>query len=188
MASTMRISVPPVRFSDPQVVVSPRRVKLAPFEGQTRKYSGIHRFPQLVMRDSGIKNAGIGLFLGEKVRAGQALTLFRKNRISEAAAKLLKLKVSHLWFLLLLQGDLNSLYSLQGNRHIRINRAACCCLDSKPTVNIGLDYMSSHHETAGMANSSETPNAKFIDVGFDTILVAKFDMDKGTELFPKYTW
>jgi hypothetical protein len=44
------------------------------------------------------------------------------------------------------------------------------------------------HETAGMANSSDTPNSKFIDVGFDTILFAKFDMDKGTELFPKYTW
>jgi hypothetical protein len=48
--------------------------------------------------------------------------------------------------------------------------------------------MGRFHETAGMANSSDTPDSKFIDVGFDTILVANFDMDRGTELFPKCTW
>ena len=37
-----------------------------------------------------------------------------------------------------------------------------------------------------MANSSKTPNAKFVDVGFDTILEALKDMDDGTEVLPKY--
>ena len=94
MAATMRISIPPVRFSDPQVVVPPRLVELKPFQGQPRKYYGIHRFPQLVIKDSRILNAGSGLFLEEKVRAGQILTLFRRNHISEARAKVLKKKVS----------------------------------------------------------------------------------------------
>ena len=96
--ATMRISIPPVRFADPQVVVPPRRVQLEPFQGQPRKYSGTHRFPQLVIKDSRISNAGAGLFLEEKVRAGQILTLFRRNHISEARAKVLKKKVSKLLF------------------------------------------------------------------------------------------
>jgi len=42
------------------------------------------------------------------------------------------------------------------------------------------------HEVAGMANSSKKPNAKFVDVGFDTILEALVDMDRNTEVLPKY--
>ena len=97
MAQTMRISVPPVRYSAEQMVVPSRRVELKPFQGQRRKYAGIHRLPQLVMEESKIAHAGIGLFLGERVRAGQVLTLFRRNRISEARAKALKLKVPGLF-------------------------------------------------------------------------------------------
>jgi hypothetical protein len=37
-----------------------------------------------------------------------------------------------------------------------------------------------------MANSSKKPNAKFVDVGFDTILEALVDMDRNTEVLPKY--
>jgi hypothetical protein len=37
-----------------------------------------------------------------------------------------------------------------------------------------------------MANSSKSPNAKFIDVGFDSILEAKFNMKKGTEVLTNY--
>ena len=37
-----------------------------------------------------------------------------------------------------------------------------------------------------MANSSKTPNAKFVDVGFDTILEALDDLDARTEVLPKY--
>jgi hypothetical protein len=37
-----------------------------------------------------------------------------------------------------------------------------------------------------MANSSKSPNAKFIDVGFDSILAAKFNMKKGTEVLTHY--
>jgi hypothetical protein len=98
----MRISIPPVRYSDPQVVVPPRRVELKPFQGQPRKYSGTHRFPQLVIANSKISNAGDGLFLGEMVRAGQPLTLYRRNSISEARGKFLKKKVSNLSVTLLL--------------------------------------------------------------------------------------
>ena len=94
----MRISVPPVRYSAEQMVVPPRRLELEPFQGQRRQFAGVHRFPQLVMAESKIANAGIGLFLGERVRAGQLLTVYRRNRISEARAKALKLKVSSLFF------------------------------------------------------------------------------------------
>jgi hypothetical protein len=96
-SSTMRVSYPPVRYSDDEqeVVVPPRRLELKPFEGQPRKWAGIHRFPQLVMKKSLIHNSGVGLFLKESVRAGQAITLFRRNRISEAKAKLLKIKVAN---------------------------------------------------------------------------------------------
>jgi hypothetical protein len=46
--------------------------------------------------------------------------------------------------------------------------------------------MSKIHEVAGMANSSRHPNVKFVDVGYDTILEAKMDLEKGTELFANY--
>ena len=41
-----------------------------------------------------------------------------------------------------------------------------------------------------MANASSDPNCDFVDVGFDSILVAKINMDKDsdTELFAKYNW
>ena len=48
--------------------------------------------------------------------------------------------------------------------------------------------MRRHHEVAGMANFFLTPNARFEDVGFDKILVTKFDLEIDTELFPKYDW
>ena len=75
---------------------------------------------------------------------------------------------------------------LQGNRHIRANHAACCCLDSKPSALQDVDFLSKAHEVAGMANSSRAPNAEFVDVGYDTILEAKMDMRSGTEVFSKY--
>jgi hypothetical protein len=96
MAETMRISVPPARLSENTWVVPSRRLPLIPFEGQPRLFDGIHRFPRLVMAESKIANAGVGVFLGEDVRAGQLLTVYRRNRISEARAKALRLKVSSL--------------------------------------------------------------------------------------------
>jgi hypothetical protein len=42
------------------------------------------------------------------------------------------------------------------------------------------------HEVAGIANSSLYPNTELVDVGFDTILEAREDMEAGTELFAKY--
>ena len=75
---------------------------------------------------------------------------------------------------------------VQGNRHIRANHPACICLDSKPTATKGVDYFSNRHQAAGFANSSSRPNAEFVNVGFDTILNARIDMDKGMEVLTKY--
>ncbi len=41
-------------------------------------------------------------------------------------------------------------------------------------------------ELLGIRGSDE-PNAEFVDVGYDTVLVARFDMDEGTEVFAKYS-
>jgi hypothetical protein len=49
-----------------------------------------------------------------------------------------------------------------------------------------LELLSKAHEVAGMANSSQTPNAVFVDVGYDTILEAKVDLHRGTEVLAKY--
>ena len=49
------------------------------------------------------------------------------------------------------------------------------------------DFLSKIHEVAGCANSSDEPNEEFVDVGYDTVLVARFDMDEGTEVFAKYS-
>ena len=45
------------------------------------------------MRNSGIRGAGYGLFLREKVNAGEAITLYRRKIISESTAKILKEQV-----------------------------------------------------------------------------------------------
>ena len=74
----------------------------------------------------------------------------------------------------------------QGNRHIRANHAACCCLDSKPSSSQDVESLAKLHEVAGMANSSKHPNAELVDVGYDTVLEAMVDMEEGTELFAKY--
>lgn len=51
-----------------------------------------------------------------------------------------------------------------------------------------VDNLCKSHEVAGMANSSNHPNAEFKDVGYDSILEAKVDMVRGTELFAKYNF
>lgn len=184
---TMRVCYPPVRFGDPQFVVPARRVELKPFEGQKRKYTGTIRFPQLIVKKSTICNAGNGVFLCEDVRAGQVLSMYPKNIVSEKEAKKRKGKVLNIIGNQQTNSKLFSIF-LQGNRHIRANHAACCFLDSKPSHTWTLDRFRRNHEVAGMANSSPFPNAEFVDVGFDTILVAKVDLNKNTELLPKYTW
>ena len=55
-------------------------------------------------------------------------------------------------------------------------------------MSIGFEHFRNRHETAGMANASSDPNCDFVDVGFDSILVAKINMDSDTELFAKYNW
>ena len=92
----MRVSRPPVRLLDPEYPVPPQSVTMKPFPGQPRKYSKRHRFPRLSIRKSNIRNAGFGLFLEEDVRAGQPLTTYPDNIISEAEAKILKKKVTSL--------------------------------------------------------------------------------------------
>ncbi len=46
--------------------------------------------------------------------------------------------------------------------------------------------MCATHEVAGLANSSQKPNALFVDVGYDTVLEAKVDLVQGTEVLAKY--
>ena len=60
------------------------------------------------------------------------------------------------------------------------------CLDSKPLGSEQVNDCCKTHEVAGLANSSKKPNAKFVDVGFDTILEALVDLDSGIEVLPKY--
>jgi len=59
-------------------------------------------------------------------------------------------------------------------------------LDSQPASSNDYVYFGKRHEAAGMANSSKSPNSKFVDVGFDSILEAKFFMKKGTEVLSNY--
>jgi hypothetical protein len=94
LMATWRNGRPPVRFDEPVHVVLPRHnVVLLPFAGQPRKYSEPRRLPGCQVRESGIPKAGNGLWLAERVRKGQTITLFRRKRISEAAAKKLQKKV-----------------------------------------------------------------------------------------------
>ena len=94
LMATWRNGRPPVRLSDPVHVVLPKtNVVLSPFEGQPKKYSRPRRLPGLAVKVSGVRKAGNGVFLAERVRKGQTITLFRRKIISEAAAKKLKKKV-----------------------------------------------------------------------------------------------
>ena len=94
LMATWRNGRPPVRFDDPVHVVLPRHnVVLYPFKGQPRKYAEPRRLPGCEVKKSGIPKAGNGLWLAERVRKGQTITIFRRKRISEAAAKKLQRKV-----------------------------------------------------------------------------------------------
>ena len=92
--ATWRNGRPPVRLDDPVHHVLPlHNFVLLPFPGQPRKYRARRRLPGLQVRKSGIRGAGNGLWLAERVRKGQTITIFRRKRISEAAAKKLQKKV-----------------------------------------------------------------------------------------------
>jgi hypothetical protein len=92
--ATWRNACPPVRFDDPVHHVLPRHnFVLLPFPGQPRKYKAPRRFPGLQVRKSGIQQAGYGLWLAERIRKGQTITIFRRKQISERAAKTLQKKV-----------------------------------------------------------------------------------------------
>jgi hypothetical protein len=94
LMATWRNGRPPVRWGDSVHVVLPYHdLVLSPFEGQPRKYATPRRLPRCEVRESGIPKAGNGLWLAERVRKGQTITLFRRKRISEAAAKKLHKKV-----------------------------------------------------------------------------------------------
>ena len=55
--------------------------------------SGSFFLPDLVVKQSGIANAGYGLFLLEDVYPGQIITMYSKIIISEKRAKILKEQV-----------------------------------------------------------------------------------------------
>ena len=88
-----RVSNPPVRFPFPVHYVESRRVVLKPFQGQPRIFKKAIRLPRLIIQQSRIPKAGFGLFLAERVRAGQPLTKYSTKRISESFAIFLKMKV-----------------------------------------------------------------------------------------------
>jgi hypothetical protein len=182
----MRHIKPPVRFSDPVYIISACKKKLQPFEGQPRKWRQARRYPELAVQQSRIPYAGFGLFVAEDVKAGQPITTYKRKIISEREAKKLKDKVWIIYFRNSNNVE-NDVLTEQGNRHIRANHAACCCLDSKLTSSADLDSLRSTHDVAGFANSSEKPNAIFVDVGYDTVLEAKVDLVKGTEVLVKYS-
>jgi len=50
------------------------------------------------------------------------------------------------------------------------------------------DFLAKIHEAAGCANSSNQPNADLVDVGYDTVLIARFDMDEDTEVLVNYSF
>ena len=186
LPTTMRQSKATVRFSDPEYVARPRHILLKPFQGQPRKYAKrIFRLPEVSIKKSSIPNAGFGLYIRENVRKGQIISIYRRRIISEAEAKLLKNKVPIDSATYFPSRVVNSEF-VQGNRHIRANHAGCNCLDSRPTLKEGYEFLSSIHEVAGLANSCKKSNADFVDVGFDCVLEAAVDMVKGTEIFPKY--
>ena len=94
MLVKMRLRRPPVRFADPVHFVLPtQNVVLCPFVGQPRKHAIPRRLPELSVKKSGLPDAGYGLFLREKVNAGQTMTKYRRKIISEATAKILKKQV-----------------------------------------------------------------------------------------------
>jgi hypothetical protein len=94
LLATWRNGHPPVRFDDPVHHVLPKHnFVLHPFSGQPKKYRAPRRLPGCEVRESGIPRAGNGLWTAERVRKGQTITIFRRKRISEAAAKKLQKKV-----------------------------------------------------------------------------------------------
>jgi hypothetical protein len=94
LLASMRERRPPVRFSDPVYEVLPRKnVVLRPFEGQPRKWASPRLMPGLAVRNSSVRWAAYGIFLREKVNAGQTITLYRRKIISESTAKVLREQV-----------------------------------------------------------------------------------------------
>jgi hypothetical protein len=94
LMATWRNACPPVRFDDPVYHVLPKHnFVLHPFSGQPKKYREPRRLPGCEVRESGIPRAGNGLWTAERVRKGQTITIFRRRRISETAAKKLQKKV-----------------------------------------------------------------------------------------------
>ena len=77
------------------------------------------------------------------------------------------------------QYQIDSRTVLKGKSSHRANHAACCCLDSKPSAALDVESGVKLHEVAGMANSSLNPNSDLVDVGYDSILEAKEDMEAG---------
>jgi hypothetical protein len=50
------------------------------------------------------------------------------------------------------------------------------------------NFLAKIHEAAGCANSSNQPNADLVGVGYDTVLIARFNMDEDTEVLVNYSF
>ena len=189
LIAPMRSIKPPVRFANPIYYVHACKKRMMPFEGQPRKWKLVRRFPRLEVRYSSILNAGFGLFVAEDVKAGQPIATYRRKpwqRSSRGRYRTYLIQMSFPIRTLRCFWNMHFDVFEQGNRHIRANHAACCCLDSKPASSAEIESFCATQDVAGLANSSQKPNAVFVDVGYDTVLEAKVDLVKGTEVLPKY--
>ena len=147
---------------------------LNPSQGHLpRSHFNPQKFPDAELRQSLAtcdiegEDPGYGLFLLSDVLKGQVISWYAKDIVSLAEAERLK---------------------AQGNRHLRIVVRACHCLNSQPRAGRGYAYYAARHELGGFANSSDTPNAYFVDVGDYTVLIANDKLSAGTEVLVRYNF
>ena len=190
----MRISRPPPRFSpEGEVYVAKaRRIKLFPDAGDPEKLSKyIARNFNSTVQNS--KCRTWPFFERESAMRTGYVSVQAEVHIGETSKGAEKEGYAFCFSPSILSILLSSRFVLtqllaQGNRHIRANHAKCCCLDSKPSAMEDYDFLAKIHEAAGCANSSDHPNADFVDVGYDSVLVARFDMEEGTEVLVNYSF
>jgi len=89
--STMRVSHQTVFYGKTDMEVPSRPQILHRFPGQYRKLDGRVRMPKMALVDSSAgPNSGKGIEVREDVRAGQILSIYARNIISESTAQILK--------------------------------------------------------------------------------------------------
>jgi hypothetical protein len=87
-AAPARARRPPIRYANPVYTGVPCMVVVAPFLHENSGYEGLIRLPAVEVKESSIPNSGYGLFVNEAVLAGDAITLYARNAISEHEGKI----------------------------------------------------------------------------------------------------